>query len=380
MTVSVLRCDTYELNLLKETIKESLDHLGGLEMYISKGDKVLLKSNLLMKKTPDEATTTHPMFVRAIAELLIDYGAKVIIGDSPGGPFLESRMKNIYRSTGMHETANATGAALNFNLKSFTVEAKDSLLLNKIELTDMINDVDKIINLPKLKTHGLTVYTGAVKNLFGLIPGTIKGEYHVRMPDVNDFSNALIDICEHIKPVLHIMDGIIAMEGAGPSSGTPKKASVIIASDNPHDLDKVACELIGLKVMDVPTLRMAFGRGLTSADLSDVEIKGDTIENLRIRDFVKAPANSGRKRRIPKPVMTLLVKHLKSKPIFNDSKCIGCGDCELNCPPKAIVMKDTKPVVDYKKCISCFCCQELCPAKAIDIKRPLLSRIIFRQK
>jgi uncharacterized protein (DUF362 family)/Pyruvate/2-oxoacid:ferredoxin oxidoreductase delta subunit len=378
MTVSVLRCETYELNLLKETMKVSLDHLGGLEMFINKGDKVLLKTNLLMKKTPEEATTTHPMFVRAIAELLIDYGAEVLIGDSPGGPFLEGRMKNIYRATGMEETAYATGAALNFNLKSFTVESKDSLLLNKIEMTDMINDVDKIINLPKLKTHGLTVFTGAVKNLFGLIPGTIKGEYHVRMPDVNDFSNALIDICEHIKPVLHIMDGIMAMEGAGPSSGVPKKANVIIASDNPHDLDKVACDLIDLRVMDVPTLRLAFERGLTSGDLTDVEIKGDSIEALRIRDFIKAPANSGRKRKIPKPIMTLLVKQLKSKPIFHNSKCIGCGDCELNCPPKAIVMKEGKPEVDYAKCISCFCCQELCPAKAIDIKRPLLSKIIFR--
>jgi uncharacterized protein (DUF362 family)/Pyruvate/2-oxoacid:ferredoxin oxidoreductase delta subunit len=347
-------------------------------MFINIGDKVLLKTNLLMKKTPEEATTTHPMFVRAIAELLIEYGAEVLIGDSPGGPFLEGRMKNIYRATGMEETANVTGAALNFNLKSFTVESRDSLLLNKIEMTDMINDVDKIINLPKLKTHGLTVFTGAVKNLFGLIPGTIKGEYHVRMPDVNDFSNALIDICEHIKPVLHIMDGIMAMEGAGPSSGVPKKANVIIASANPHDLDKVACDLIDLGVVDVPTLRLAFERGLTSGDLTDVEIKGDSLEALRIRDFIKAPANSGRKRRIPKPIMTLLVKQLKSKPIFHNSKCIGCGDCELNCPPKAIVMKEGKPEVDYAKCISCFCCQELCPAKAIDIKRPLLSKIIFR--
>ncbi|MDP3387530.1 MAG: DUF362 domain-containing protein [Eubacteriales bacterium] len=378
MTVSVLRCDNYELNQLRETIKESLDNLGGLEAFIKIGDRVLLKTNLLMKKAPDEATTTHPMFVRAIAELLIDYGAKVLIGDSPGGPFLEIRMKNIYKATGMQEVANATGAALNFNLKSFTVESKGSLLLNKIELTDMINDVDKIINLPKLKTHGLTVFTGAVKNLFGLIPGTIKGEYHVRMPDVNDFSNALIDICEHVKPVLHVMDGIMSMEGAGPSSGVPKKTNVIIASDNPHDLDKVACELIDLGVMDVPTLRLAYERGLTSVDLSDVDIKGDSLENLRIWDFVKAPANSGRKRRIPKPIMALLVKQLKSKPIFNDSKCVGCGDCELNCPPKAIVMIARKPVVDYKKCISCFCCQELCPAKAIDIKKPLLSKIVFR--
>lgn len=378
MTVSILRCDTYELNQLKETIMKSLDDLGGLDAFISRGDRVLLKTNLLMKKTPDEATTTHPMFVRAVAELLIEHGATVLIGDSPGGPFLESRMSNIYKATGMQETANDTGASLNFNLKSFTVDSKKSLLLNKIELTDMINDVDQIINLPKLKTHGLTVFTGAVKNLFGLIPGTIKAEYHVRMPDVNDFSNALIDICEYVKPVLHIMDGIMAMEGAGPSSGVPKKANVIITSDNPHDLDKVACNLIGLGVMDVPTLRGAYTRGLTSESLTEVDLKGDSLEELRIKEFAKAPANSGRKRKIPKPLMAILVQQLKSKPIFNNMKCVGCGDCELNCPPNAIIMVDRKPVVDYNKCISCFCCQELCPAKAINIKRPILSKIIFR--
>jgi ferredoxin len=198
------------------------------------------------------------------------------------------------------------------------------------------------------------------------------------MPDVNDFSNALIDICEFIKPVLHIMDGIIGMEGAGPSSGSPRKVGAVIASENPHDLDKIACEIIGLKVQEVPTLRKAYERDLITDNTEDVKIFGDSLERLKTPDFVKASSTSGNYRRIPKPVRRFLIEKLKSKPVFRHDDCIGCGDCEENCPPKAIEMVKRKPSVDYVKCISCFCCQELCPAKAIDIKKPLLAKIIFR--
>jgi len=378
MTVSLLRCNDYDYHAVRKTIERTFKDLGGIEKFVKKGEKVLLKVNLLMKKKPEEATTTNPVLVRAVADVLIAYGAEVVIGDSPGGPFLEGRMRNIYKASGMEEACVLSGADLNFNLASHYTECKDGLLLNKIVVTDMINDVDKIINLPKLKTHGFAVYTGAVKNLFGLIPGTIKAEYHVRMPDINDFSNALIDICEFVKPVLHIMDGITAMEGAGPSSGSPKDLGVILASENPYELDLVACKLIGLKVEDVPTLRKAYERGLSSGKLEDIEMIGDKLEKCVVSDFVYASSTSGNYRRIPVPVRKLLVNKLKSRPVFNHDICIGCGDCEENCPPKAIVMVKKRPVVDDAKCISCFCCQELCPAKAIDIKKPILAKILFR--
>lgn len=378
MTVSLVKCSEYDYDKLKESLMKTFDNLGGIDRFVLKGDRVLLKTNLLMKKIPEEATTTNPVFVQALADILISKGAEVIIGDSPGGPFMESRMKNIYKSTGMEDAAEKSGASLNFNLASYYTEFENAILLNKVILTDMINDVDKIINLPKLKTHGFAVYTGAVKNLFGLIPGTIKAEYHVKMPEIGDFSNALIDICEHVKPTLHIMDGIIGMEGAGPSGGSPREIGVILASENPYDLDKTACEIIGLKVQDVPTLRKAAERGLSSDSMEDVDIAGDNIEEFRINDFVMPPSSGGTFRSIPKPVIKFLVKRLKSKPVFNFDTCVGCGDCAANCPPKVIEMIDKKPIVDYSGCISCFCCQELCPVKAIDIKKPVLAKLIFR--
>jgi uncharacterized protein (DUF362 family)/NAD-dependent dihydropyrimidine dehydrogenase PreA subunit len=378
MTVSLVKCSEYDYDKVKESLMKTFDNLGGLDRFVLKGDRVLLKTNLLMKKIPEEATTTNPVLVQALADILISKGAEVIIGDSPGGPFMEGRMKNIYKSTGMEDAAEKSGASLNFNLASYYTEFENAVLLNKVILTDMINDVDKIINLPKLKTHGFAVYTGAVKNLFGLIPGTIKAEYHVKMPDVNNFCNALVDICEYVKPTLHIMDGIVGMEGAGPSGGSPREIGVILASENPYNLDKTACDIIGLKVQDVPTLRKAVERGLSSNSMEDVEIAGDDIEEFRINDFVMPPSSGGTFRSIPKPVIKFLVKRLKSKPIFNHDICVGCGDCAANCPPKVIEMIGSKPIVDYTGCISCFCCQELCPVKAIDIKKPVLAKLIFR--
>lgn len=378
MKVSLLKCENYNYEKVRETIVKSLENIGGIEKYINKGDKVLLKSNLIMRKRPEEAATTNPIFVTAVADILIEYGAKVIIGDSPGGPFIESRMRNIYKSTGMAEAASNTGAQLNFNLKTTIIDNPEGKFLKKIAVTDMINDVDKIINLPKLKTHGLATYTGAVKNLFGLIPGTIKAEYHVRMPDVNDFCDSLIDICMAVKPVLHIMDGIIGMEGAGPSAGDPRKIGVILVSQSPYHLDKAASKIIGLNIEEVPTIMQSAKRGLCTENMKDIEVIGQKINDCIIDDFKKPPVNNRNIRRIPKPLLNFALKYLKSKPMFDYNICVGCRDCAENCPPKVIKMVNNKPEVDYSKCIRCFCCQELCPQKAVSIKQPLLAKLIFR--
>src|SRR6056297_2586410 len=327
MKVSIIKQDNYDYTEIKEKLLESLDNLGGVEKFIEEGDKILLKPNLLMKKKPEEATTTHPTIIKALAEIIFDHGGTVIIGDSPGGPFNNIMLTNIYKSTGMTEASSIKNTELNTNFKSFTKDFKEGIILNNILLTDMINDVDKIINVSKLKTHGFAVFTGAVKNLFGLVPGTKKAEYHVKMPDINDFANSLIDICECTKPVLHVMDGIYAMEGAGPSSGTSRHLGLILASEDPHALDYTACHVIGLKTDEVPTLRKAIARGLLKEfDLNEYLV-GDEIEGTFVKDFKKAPANSGNLRNIPKPIMNFLVDKLKSKPIFDHDICIGCGDC-----------------------------------------------------
>ena len=378
MKVSVIKQDSYDYDKTKKSLLKIFENLGGLDKYVKEGEKILLKPNLLMKKTPEEATTTHPIIIKALAEIIVEKGGIVLIGDSPGGPFIKPMLSAIYKSTGMIDAAKTENTSQNYNFQSFTREYEDGVILNNILLTDMINDVDKIINVSKLKTHGFAVFTGAVKNLFGLVPGTNKAEYHVKMPDINDFSESLIDICECTNPILHIMDGIDAMEGAGPSGGNKKHLGIILASENPHHLDLTACKIIGLDLEDVPTLRNAKQRNLIKNFNFEADIIGEKLEDLIVKDFKKAPANSGNLRNIPKPIMNLLIDKLKSKPVFNQDICISCGDCARSCPPEAIEMINNKPLVDYDKCISCFCCQELCPVTAITIKKPFLARLLFK--
>ena len=378
--VSLIKCKEYEYNTVKKGIEESFANLGGIEKFIDKGDSVLLKLNLLMKKKPEDATTTHPVFAKALAEILIGYGAEVIIGDSPGGPFNTNALKGVYRACGIEKIANETGAKLNYNTNSMEIKNEKGLILKKITAIQVLNEVDKVISVSKLKTHGMMMFTGAVKNMFGIVAGLEKAEYHVRMPENIDFSNALVDICLAAKPVLSFMDGIVAMEGDGPSAGTPREVGVIIASTSPYHLDVVATTIIGLVPNKVPTVQRCIERGLCKGNLDDIDIRGNSIDKVIVRDFIVPEIRSLDllEGKVPKFLRDILNHLMQPKPVFLHNKCVGCEDCALNCPPKVIDMVDNKPIVDLDGCIRCFCCQELCPVKAIDIHRPVLMKLLSK--
>ncbi|NLM04332.1 MAG: DUF362 domain-containing protein [Clostridiales bacterium] len=378
--VSLIKCRDYEYDLVKKGIENSFINLGGIDKFIKKGDKVLLKLNLLMKKKPEDATTTHPIFTKALAEILIDYGAEVIIGDSPGGPFNIASLKSIYRACGIEKIANEVGAKLNYNTNSMDIKNEDGLILKKITAIEVLKEVDKVISVSKLKTHGMMMFTGAVKNMFGIVAGLEKAEYHVRMPEIKDFSNALVDICLTARPILSFMDGIVGMEGDGPSAGIPREIGAIIASTSPYHLDVVATKIIGLIPNKVPTIQRSVERGLCKGNLDDIEIRGNFIEDLIVKDFLVPEIRSLNllENRVPKFLADILNELLQPKPIFRHDKCVGCTDCAMNCPPKVIEMVNKKPEVDLDDCIRCFCCHELCPVKAIDIHRPILMKLLAK--
>ncbi|WP_432665680.1 DUF362 domain-containing protein [Wukongibacter baidiensis] len=378
--VSLIKCDEYDYIKVKSAVEESFNNLGGIEKYIAPGEKVLLKLNLLMKKRPEEATTTHPVFVKALAEVLIKYGAEVIIGDSPGGPFNTSVLKGVYKACGIEEIADEVGATLNYNTNSVEIKNVDGLILKKIRAIEILEEVDKVISVSKLKTHGMMLFTGAVKNMFGIVAGLEKAEYHVRMPNYIDFSNALVDICLAAKPVLSFMDGIVGMEGAGPSAGDPRHVGAVIASESPYHLDVAAAHIIGLDPEKIPTVKRCVERGLCKGNFEDIELFGDNIEEFIIKDFV-VPEIRGidlLEGKIPKFLRDILNGLMQPKPVFLHDKCVGCSDCAENCPPRVIEMVNNKPEVYLEECIRCFCCQELCPVKAVDIHRPLLMKLLSK--
>lgn len=382
-TISIVKCENYDFNSVKSAVKESLDLLGGISAFIKPGEKVLLKVNLLLRRKPDKVTTTHPTLAQALAELVIEAGGFPIIGDSPGGYHFYNKktLEAVYETCGMKEAAEKSRAELNYNTEVIDVSYPLGKKIKSIKTIKPVLEVDKIISIPKIKTHAMTVYSGAVKNLFGIIPGSFKAEYHLRFEDANDFADLLIDICEFVKPVLTVMDAVIGMEGYGPANGYPKKVGLVISGTNPFELDVAAAKIIGLEPKEVPTIKKSVERGLCSGKTEDISVLGEKIENVRIKDF-KIPTRklsfNFYNLLLPRFISKRLNRYMKAKPCFNHKTCKSCGVCAKSCPPKAIAMKDGKPVVDLNQCISCFCCHELCDYNAVDIVRPWFFKIILK--
>lgn len=377
-TVSLRACEQYEPERLREAMEEAIRDLGGWKAFVSPGERVLLKVNLVMNKEPDLAATTHPLFVETLARLLQEQGCEVLIGDSPGGLFNQEALRRIYKGTGIQEAAERAGASLNWNTEAMEVENPKGKLLKHLTQTAMLADVDKVISVSKLKTHGMMTFTGAVKNQFGTVPGTKKAEYHFRMPQSADFADALIDICLAAHPVLCWMDGIMAMEGNGPTGGTPRKVGVLLASENPFDLDLLASHLIGLEREQVPTLEQAYRRGLGKASAAEVEKAGEDPERFVQKDFRMPDHIDLHLMRKLGPVGRTLESWLRPKVKFHHNRCVGCRACYQNCPAKAITMEGRYPAVHYHQCIRCYCCQELCPKNAITVHESKIMKLVNR--
>ena len=380
-TVSVVRLDDYDPKKAREALERLLLPIGGLD-FVKPGMKVGIKVNLVSAMKPDAAATTHPAVVGALCEMLTERGAEVIIGDSPGGPFTAIYLNRVYSASGM-SGINMPGVALNRNYESaFCDGFEGAASLKSFEYTAWVKDVDAIIDFAKLKSHGMMSLSAAVKNLFGCIPGTVKPEYHYRFPNTRDFANMLVDLNVFFKPVLSIVDGVLAMEGNGPTMGNPRKVGAMIASRSSYACDRICADIIGLKEENVPTLALARERGLcpardeieTVGELNDLIVSDfDNVERLNSIEFlndlvgIRGKIWSG-----------LLKKAMCSRPRLTSKKCVGCKKCFEICPAKAIIMKKGKPDIDRAKCIRCFCCQEFCPKGALRVHRPLIAKLISK--
>lgn len=333
------------------------------------GAHILVKPNLLMRRTPDRATTTHPAVVEAVVRYLIGKGMRVTIADSPGGLYTEGVLRGLYELTGMAEVAARTGAQLNMDTRAVEVAVPGARRSHKISVMAIATQVDAIVSIGKIKTHGMTVYTGAVKNLFGLVPGLTKVDYHARFPEMDDFCTALLDIASWARPVLSVLDGIVGMEGKGPSGGNPRAIGALVVGTDAHAVDCAGASLIGMEEEDVPTLRLARAYGLMPA----MRVLGESAEGLRVAGFVRAPAEKAGKKLLSSKTFGRFVR---SKPVVMQEKCVSCGVCVQCCPQKTIALKNGRIVFSYDACIRCYCCQELCPKNAIDVWQPFYMKML----
>jgi uncharacterized protein (DUF362 family) len=392
--VSIARCADYSQPLVDKAVEDSIRLLGGIGEFVGKGDNVLLKVNLLIGKDPKYAVTTHPSIVRAVIKLVRAAGGKPSVGDSPSAASFES-FDQMTANAGLKQLCEGLEVPL-IELDEPEEIKVDGRMMKSFMLSGRLKGFDVIINLPKLKTHSLTMYTGAVKNLYGCISGRRKALYHTLAQDGIRFSELLLDLHRIIRPKLSIMDGIIGMEGDGPAAGNPRKIGVIVAGRSPLAVDVVSSEIVGMR-RDVPLLDIALSRKMPEADLNNLTLLGARIADVRIRDFKKP--KQAVYAAIPQNLRKLFRPFLDRRPVVAESVCTGCASCFSICPKKAITMvrkkeagekskmlpgkksqksASTKPSFDYNLCIRCYCCQEVCPVKAISLKETLATRIIRR--
>jgi uncharacterized protein (DUF362 family)/Pyruvate/2-oxoacid:ferredoxin oxidoreductase delta subunit len=376
-TVAVIRCDSYDNQIVLSALRAGFDLLGGAARFFRAGERIILKPNVLFGNHPDRCVTTHPAIFSAMAIMLRECNVRVSYGDSPAGIL---PVHNNMEKSHLAQVA----AGLDIPLADFSagrwVSYPAGLSSKKLYLANALFDCDGMVGLPKCKTHGLTRFTGAVKNFYGCVPGMVKGEYHARFPDVVDFSRLLVDICAFVNPRLHVMDAVMAMEGNGPQSGTPKKLGLILISADPVALDSVASRIIGLNPAYVPTSVEGEKSGLGNMRSERINVVGESIDAVADTSFkvVRLPPVH-----LPQGRLTRILRNIATpRPAIRPAKCIRCGKCVEACPvaPKAVDWargdKQRPPVYDYNRCIRCFCCQELCPVGAIGIVTPLLIRVL----
>lgn len=372
-------CKSYEEAEVSAALQAAVDAAGGLD-WVTPGMRVALKLNLVSAMKPEQAATVHPAVVCALVKLLTARGAHVILGDSPGGLYTAAHLQRVYDVTGLR-AAEALGAELNADFSVCPVSYPEAAQARSFTMTAYLKQADAIIDVCKLKTHGMMGMTNAVKNFFGIIPGTMKPEYHYKYPKAADFADMLVDLCEYCKPRLCICDAVVGMEGNGPTQGSARPIGCLIAAQSAHKLDLAACGLIGLTPCEIPTLSAAIRRGLCPDSAEKLTIFGDPAA-FTVPDYKTVPSQasvffrSGGKGPFSRLADSVKFHMFTPLPKLRSKDCVGCKKCANICPAKAITMKRGKPRIDRKACIHCFCCQEFCPKGAMVVGRTALAKLL----
>ncbi len=379
MRVYAVKCTDYAA--VGEALATLLDLMGGLEQFVTPGERLILKPNLLSAEHPEHATTTHPAVVAAVGRMVKHAGGAPVILDSPGGGFPHSAatLKRVYRVCGMEQAAQEAGLELCVDPAYQEVAFPAGVLLKRFEILTPVVEAAGVINLCKFKTHGFLSMTGAVKNCFGVIPGLAKPGYHAKLPDTAHFAGMCLDLAACVAPRLSIMDAVVGMEGNGPRNGTPRAVGWLLAAVNPLALDVIAAAMMGLAQADNPLLIEAAKRGLTPTRPEQVELIGATLADMRIPGYQLPSTVPSRSSWLLTTLKPILKNALTVWPQILPDKCVGCGVCRTACPMQVITI-DRIAKIHHHACIRCYCCHEMCPHDAIALKQSLLYRVLHRRK
>lgn len=331
-----------------------LKPLNGIKKYINKGEQILLKVNLLNASRPEQRVVTDPSIVKKTAEAVLKVGGIPFIGDSPSGQFTKRRLKRVYKKAGLLEISRELGIELNYDTTAKKVSIIKGKQLKKTQICNYILKADKIIALPKIKTHSFMIMTLAIKIMYGAVPGLTKAKYHSIYFRKTSFADMILDILSVVPPDLIIMDGIIGMQGDGPSNGIPVNLGVLLAAENAIAMDITICQMLNIEPVGVPVLKQAKLRGLWPKEIKYPQL---TPNDVKYTNFI-----------LPNTASYLISgKKIPLQSPKVKTNCISCGLCEEVCPKHAIKNKPDKAQIDYTKCIRCYCCHEICPYNAIEL-------------
>ena len=372
--VAIQSVPAYDGEMIRRGLIQACDFLGGLASIIRPRSRVFVKINHLSPPSPpEENIVTHPVFTKELLRLLLDIGCRVTVGDD-----IQSKEKDGFRISGYRKVCADLGVPL-VNLKEtgFRAIPCRGQVLDKAYISPLVLDSNFLINLPKLKTHSFTAFTGAVKNLYGIIPHGLRCRYHREYADSEIFGRMLVDIFSCAPPHLNIMDAIQGMEGEGPSAGSSKDIGLILASTDTVALDAVATTITGLDPMKVLTTKNAAERGLGTAQMEEIEILGEEIQNMVIRDFKQSAVAFGLiQKKIPAFLHAFVQGQLVLVPRVLPKKCTDCRECVDICPKGAVDVVKEKAKIDKPQCISCMCCHEVCRYHAVKLGQKPFGRLL----
>lgn len=358
--------EDYNKKHLNEAISQGISRLG-LEKIFKPNMKILIKPCLSEAVNKDMAETTNPAVVRAIADCLSKMGVECVVADCPNKKFSISHLNTVYIETGMLNMANSTKCELNKDLRIDDVEIETGKMIKYVPMLSIVNEVDAIINVGKMKLDDSLGYLGSTSNIFGVVPGEIRTNILSRVRNLGDYGDLILDIYEKLqnKIVLNVLDAVVTLE----AKNTQRMLNCLAMSDDSLALDAAMLGILNIKNENT-ILKQAKNRDLFNADYSFTTI-GEDVEKFQVQDFSLVEFDS----HTLIPFSQRYYNKHQQRPLINSKKCKGCSICSKVCPNNAILMKYDKKnelyaEIDYKKCILCNKCVLACPYSVVKLKTP----------
>lgn len=362
--VSLAGCRGYGRDEVRRAVASVMTPGGGAGVAGSPGDTVFVKANNVIAADPDSGVVTHPEVVRAVIEELKGWAGRILVGDSPGGPFTPAMLKRVFGRTGLADVARETGVELSLDTSTVEVPLPEGRMVKRLTLCRSMVEADSLVSVSKFKSHRYMNVTGPVKNLYGAVPGMTKFVYHSRFEDERDFAELVVDVHLASRPSFHVVDAVEVMQGEGARNGVRRPMSVIAASENAFALESLLLDIAGLEPGDSRPLAAAIARGLCPREPGWFDVTGDEPARFALSDF-ELPARNFFSERMTARLTGRLTRRFLPVPGARPDVCTGCGECVRICPRDAMSVRGGVAHADPRSCIRCFCCQELCERGAI---------------